>query len=179
MYIWIACDLARDLAEIREKCIEFNRDLHLSSVAFSLPQHVSLKISFSVDDADAGEVIEAVECYLSGQKPFPISKPEPEIFSNILWLSLPQNEHLERLHRELDDMLLSRFGVPRHEYDRCFKFHSTLFIDDGESLKKMHERVSSLTMPSELLVDGFIIGVSDSGKAGEYRVLKNITVKSK
>ena len=177
MYIWIACDISRELAELRKKCIEFNRDLHLSLVAFSLPQHVSLKISFEVEDTTAGEVIEALESYLSAQKSFKIYSPVPEIFSNILWLSFSQNEQLERLHRELDELLLSRFGVPRHEYDKCFKFHSTLFIDDGEYLAKMHERVSSLTIPSELLVDNFIIGISDSGKAGEYRVLKKITLK--
>ena len=153
MYIWIACDLSVGLAEIREKCVEYNRDLRLSEAAFSLPQHVSLKISFDVDDSIFADVIAAVEYYLSAQKAFIISSPVPEMLSGILWLRIPENEHLIRLHEELDAMLLSRFGVPLHEYDRCFKFHSTLFMDDSDGLFEMYRRISMIDVPSELVID--------------------------
>ena len=179
MYVWIACDLSSGLAEIRRKCIEYNRDLHLSELAFSLPQHMSLKISFEVEDAVLESVIDAVESYLSQQRAFSISAPVPEMIPGILWLRFSENANLKRLHDELDILLSSRFGVSRHEYDRCFKFHSTLFMDGSEGLFEMYRRISSLAIPSELIIDSFIIGISESGKAGEYRVFKNITTKSK
>jgi 2'-5' RNA ligase len=177
MYIWIACDLSDGLAEIREKCTEFNRDLQLSEVAFSLPQHISLKISFDVDDAISDSVIETVKSYLSAQKSFSVFAPVPEMMTGILWLRFSESESLTRLHGDLDELLSSHFGVPRHEYDRSFKFHSTLFMDDGGDLSEMYRRVSSLTMPSELVVDSFLIGISESGRAGDYRVYRRIMAK--
>ena len=174
MYIWTAADVSRQLAFVRERATELNRELNLSEVAFSLPQHISLKISFEVDDSVADEVISVLEDYLSSQTAFTVGEAKVEIFGSILWLSFPENECLKRLHRELDELLLSRFGVPLHEYDKCFKFHSTLFIDGGNSLGKMCSELERLTLPSEIETDSFLIGISKSGKAGEYRVIKEI-----
>ena len=46
MYIWIGCKLPEDFdAELRQCCLEANADIGADTVAFSLPQHISLKIS--------------------------------------------------------------------------------------------------------------------------------------
>ena len=177
MYIWTAADVSRQLAHVREHAVALNRELKLSEVAFSLPQHISLKISFEVDDSVADEVITLLEDYLSSQPAFTVGQAKVEIFGSILWLSFPENECLKRLHRELDELLLSHFEVPLHEYDKCFKFHSTLFIDGSDSLLEMHREVAKLTLPSEIEIDSFLIGVCESGKAGEYRVIKEIPSK--
>ena len=56
MYIWIGCGLPAEFErEIRARCERECGDLALDAVAFTLPQHISLKISF-----DAGEEYEAV-----------------------------------------------------------------------------------------------------------------------
>ncbi len=180
MYIWIACDLSGPLAFFRDACRDYNRSLQLSEVAFSLPQHVSLKISFEVADVVTEEVIEAVSDYLSGVSPFEVTEAVPELCGSVLWLRFPENESLKRLHRELDEMLWERYGVPQHEFDRDFKFHSTLFIDeDIAALGRMYEMILSLDLPKRIKVNGFLIGVSNTGKAGEYSVYKKIAAKCK
>ena len=179
MYIWIACDVSRQLGFIRGKCIEFNSSIGLSEIAFSLPQHISLKISFEVEDDILNEVTDRVSQYLSEQGAFYVYGARPEVFGSILWLSFDENETLLRLHKELDDILLSEYGVPYHELDKCFKFHSTLFIDDRAELLAMYDKVCAIPIDSPVEVNSFVIGTSKSGKAGEYSVVKNISTKSK
>ena len=57
MYIWIGCRLPQQFEEeIRAACLENNQAIGLDPVAFSLPQHISLKISF--ETAHAEEILE-------------------------------------------------------------------------------------------------------------------------
>ena len=50
MYIWIGCKLPAGFErEVRTFCLEQNRDIGLNTVAFTLPQHISLKISFEAE----------------------------------------------------------------------------------------------------------------------------------
>ena len=50
MFIWTCCDINPRFAEYREKVKELNAELKLSEAALALPQHVSLKISFELDE---------------------------------------------------------------------------------------------------------------------------------
>ena len=174
MYIWIACDVSRELNCIREKCIEINRSIGLDETAFSLPQHISLKISFEVSDEVYDEVIECISDYLSGQKPFTVSGTRVELYGSILWLAFDECEALSRMHCELDELLLKKYGVPLHEFDKSFKFHSTLFIDERPDITEMYRQIAEIPMPDELIVDRFIIGSSPSGRAGDYHVVRYI-----
>ena len=177
MYIWIASDISVAYESIRRKCIEYNREIGLNELAFMLPQHISLKISFEVENSIAPRVIDDVSQYLSNNAPFTVGKPSAQIFGNILWLRFPYNESLERLHSELDDLLAKKYGIPQHAFDRDFVFHSTLFIDDDAiSLEEMLRKAMNLEYP-ECTVDRFIIGSSDSGRAGTYSVIKLIEAK--
>ena len=177
MYIWIACDVSKAFDSLRAACIRINREFNLDEVAFSLPQHISLKMSFEVDDGIAADVIEFISEYLSEQGNFIINRPKIEIFGSILWLAFDDDSNLSRIHTELDDLLMERFCVPLHEFDRCFKFHSTLFIDEHEGLLRMQEQISRLSVPDEISIDSFLIGTSPSGKAGDYSVIKRIPCK--
>ena len=174
MYIWIACDVSEPLGFVREECIRKNSELCLSDVAFSLPQHISLKISFPVEDAIFEDVISAISKYLGEQSGFVLDEPKPELYGTILWLNFSSDSHLLRLHKELEELLLDGFGVPLHEFDKCFKFHSTLFIDTQKELMQMYDFVCGIKMPKCVEVHRFIIGISESGKIGEYRVLREI-----
>ena len=72
MFVWIGCKLPWDFEqEIRTRCLELNRGIGLDTAAFSLPQHISLKISFETKQPDA--VLEELTAWLGEQKPF--SKP--------------------------------------------------------------------------------------------------------
>lgn len=177
MYIWIACDVSKSLHQIRDLCNEKNKEFGLCEVAFSLPQHISLKISFDVPDSVATCVIDDVSEYLSMEHAFYLDAPRPEIFGSILWLKFEDSEILSRLHRKLDSLLLDKYTVAQHEFDKRFAFHSTLFIDGEKNLLPMYEYVSGLEIPLKVEVSSFIIGTSESGNAGTYSVIKTISAQ--
>ena len=172
MYIWIGCKLPEDFeTEIRSYCLERNRSLDLDTTAFLLPQHISLKISFSSDQPEV--VLEDLERFLSAQSPFTVHIKGAERAGNILWVPIAENASLKRLHAQLDTRLEQRFQIPRHEFDKCFLFHSTLFIDpDEKKLAQMEKILAEYPVERELLVDTFLIGLSETGKPGTYRVVR-------
>ena len=176
MYIWTGCKLPEDFeASIRKRCLELNRDVGLDTVAFDLPQHVSLKISFPSEQYE--EIIEYLECFLSKQSPFSLRIQKPEQAGGILWMPVEENRHLRQLHDQLDLKLEQQFGIPQHAFDKCFLFHSTLFVDpDTDRIAKMLQLLKDYPTERELQVDTFLLGLSETGKAGEYRVVKEIKV---
>ena len=174
MYIWIGCKLPAGFErEVRAFCLEQNRDIGLNTVAFTLPQHISLKISFEAQVY--ASILEALADYLSGQKPFAVRMQKPERMGNILWLPVAENPQLQRLHMELDARLESNFGVPQHPFDKAFMFHSTLFVDeDTAKLSVMEKLLTANFADQELTVDTFLLGLSETGQPGTYRVAKTI-----
>lgn len=177
MYIWIGCKLPAEFeTEIRDCCLSLNRSIGLDTVAFSLPQHISLKISFPTADPDA--VLDAVTAFLEKQQAFTVRIQNPEYSRNIIWMSVEDLPQLQGLHDRLDTLLNDRFGVPQHEFDRCFLFHSTLFMDtDLRKLVQMQASLSTYSFARELRIDTFLLGVSETGKAGTYHVVREISAK--
>lgn len=176
MYIWVGCKLPEAFEqEIRSCCLERNKNIGLDTVAFSLPQHVSLKISFQSQRYQ--EIIEDLAAYLAVQKPFSLQIRRAEQQGNILWMPVAENEQLRRLHTELDTRMESRFGIGQHEFDKCFLFHSTLFMDpDMEKITRMHGALAEYPIERELRVDTFLLGLSETGKPGECRIVRQIQV---
>lgn len=176
MFVWIGCKLPWDFEqEIRTRCLELNRGIGLDTAAFSLPQHISLKISFETKQPDA--VLEELTAWLGEQKPFFVHVQNPEQAGNILWLPFSENSNLKRLHAELDRRLEEKFGVAQHPFDKAFLFHSTLFMDeDAEKIAVMRHLLLDYPMERELQVDTFLLGLSETGKAGSYRVAREIKV---
>ena len=175
MYLWIACDTERELASIRSLCREQNRRIGLSEVAFSLPQHVSLKISFPVSDTQVEAVITRLEQIVQEAPPLLLQPKAIERQGEVLWLAFEPTAALVELHRELDEVMERDFGVLPHPYDLDFRFHSTLFLDaDTERLMRMERLLSNLTLPPPFPVNRFFIGCSPSGRAGEYTICKRI-----
>jgi 2'-5' RNA ligase len=176
MFVWIGCKLPWDFEqEIRTRCLELNRGIGLDTAAFSLPQHISLKISFETKQPEA--VLEDLSAWLGEQTAFAVHVRNPEQAGNILWLPVAENPHLKRLHQQLDHRLEQEFNVPQHPFDKQFLFHSTLFIDeDAEKITAMLHLLADDPMERELLVDTFLLGLSETGKAGSYRVVRQIKV---
>ena len=174
MYLWIGCKLPEAFEqEIRTRCLALNEGLGLDTVAFLLPQHISLKISFQTDDPDA--VLADLTAFLQDQEPFPVRIRNAEQAGNILWMPAVENATLRALHEQLDTRLQDRFGIPQHEFDKWFLFHSTLFIDpDEEKLARMHRLLSDYPIARELMIDTFLLGQSETGKNGTYRVVREI-----
>ncbi len=178
MYIWVGCKLPeRFEKEIRAKCLTENERIGLSTDALYLPQHISLKISFPTDRGE--EILAWLRAYLGEQAAFRVELTAMEQVPGVLWLKVAENAVLERMHRELDENLLHLFGVEQHAYDRCFLFHSSLFVDpDGQKLTAMARALEELVLPESLPVDAFLLGGSPDGKPGNFCVLEEIPAKS-
>ena len=177
MYIWIGCELPEMFErEIRNICLAKNRDIGLDPVAFSLPQHISLKISFETERAE--EILADLPRFFAAQPPFAVQICEVEQNGNILWMTVGENIVLEQLHEKLDAFLKSCFGVGQHLFDTCFQFHSTLFIDpDQEKIAEMRIALANLDLPRKLMVERVLLGTSESGKAGTYSVVRRIDLR--
>ena len=176
MYIWIGCRLPEHFErEIRALCLKENEELGLDTVAFSLPQHISLKISFETEKYEA--VLDELAAFLSAQRPFSVRINDAAQAGNILWLPAEGSEVLRNLHDRLDTLLQDRFDIPQHPFDKAFLFHSTLFIDNRkEKIAKMLALLKNHPVARILTVDTFLLGVSETGKAGSYRVIRQIQV---
>lgn len=180
MFIWVACDLSDALAECRAVCRERNEAVGLSEVAFSLPQHLSLKISFPVADERLEAVLQRLTALLSSTSAFSVRPLAVEQRGEVLWIAFEPSPELTALHAELDALAEAEFSAPPHPYDRDFCFHSTLFMDaDTEKLCQMQALLSDLPIPSAVTVDRFLIGCSPSGQAGDYTVCRVIGAKKK
>ena len=127
MYLWVAVDLEDQLQEIREELDRVERLICSNDPALTLPLHISLKISFEVDDKYANEVRNDVREYLSNLKSFRIAPERVESMGNLTWIRMKESSELCGIHSELDLLIERKFGVPHHVFDRDFIFHATLF----------------------------------------------------
>ena len=151
MYIWIACDLSDSLGKVREECLALNKSVGANEVAFSLPQHISLKISFSVDDSLLENAISDIRGYFEATESFSIAGPVLERAGNIVWLRFGEESTLVKMHADFDEMMLTKYGVTQHEFDKSFAFHSTLFIDENkEKLELIYDKISDISLPTSM-----------------------------
>lgn len=178
MYIWAGCALPERFSQpLRHTCNTLNRDIGLDTVAFSLPQHISLKISFQASEEQAPHILDFLEDLLRREAPFSVTARNPEHLGNILWLNIEENAQLRQLHDTLDAQLEARFSVPQHEFDKCFRFHSTLFLDEHtQKMQTMYTRLQSLPLPQTLHIDTFLLGISDDGKPGTCQIVREIKI---
>lgn len=177
MFIWVAVDLSEQLKTIRDIAIDLNKKHKLNDVALLLPQHLSLKISFFVPNEKANLAIELLQDYLKKQKQFSLSAKGFESQNGIVWLKFNANEKLEKLHNELDVLMLENFNVKQHEFDLNFAYHSTLFINlSVEQANVVMQDLKNQPFLKSVNANSFIIGTSPTGKAGTYSVIKTILV---
>ena len=173
MYIWIGAKLPEEFAEyIRKLCVPMSEVLGLDISGFSLPQHISLKISFPTDTPE--EVLAFLEERLRRERVFYVNPRVPERKGNVLWIPFRPNAPLRHYHNMLDRNLAESYGITQHEFDKSFLYHSTLFLGEGDSLVKAEQLLQQLPLPTQLEIDTILLGVSESGRSGEYRVVAEI-----
>ena len=73
MYIWVGADVDSQLGEIKEYVKKTEEALGLFHSTLTLPLHISLKISFCVDDRIVDEVIDSLSEIYETIKPFYVS----------------------------------------------------------------------------------------------------------
>lgn len=179
MYIWIGCKLPEEFErQVRALVTAHGEGLVLDHSGFSLPQHISLKISFEAGDRWE-EILDAVEQILRQEGDIRAVPGGIEQQGNILWVTFRENSQLRRLHNLLDRALRKEFGIPQHLFDKAFRFHSTLCLGQPEALRQLLQRLADPALPEELEVDEFLLGISESGKSGTYRVVRRIPAGGK
>ncbi len=173
MYIWLGIDVNEQLNTLREKTTKVTQMLNSLNSALTLPLHISLRISFPVDDAISGDVINRIREYYLTLSPFAVTVQGIEKNGNVVWIKMAENDVLKKIHKDLVDILLKEFGVQPHDFDSSFIFHATLFMDnDGSKVDEAYSILQQEILPEKLMADKLVIGCSETGRAGEYRVVK-------
>lgn len=174
MYFWIGCKLPEDFSQnLRRYLLSLPGSSATDISGHTLPQHISLKISF-----DAGENIDEILDFVTGllheAAPFSVQPASVEGHENILWIRFEENTQLRKLHDVLDKQLERRFGVMPHPFDRCFAFHSTLCMGEEKTVKELARLFADFPMPKELVINKCLLGISETGKSGSYRVIRQL-----
>ena len=171
MYIWVGIDVDSQLRGIGRLAEKARKEVGCVPQGVALPLHVSLKISFEAPDASVGKVIADIKEIYRGTGAFPMSVAGIEYCGVITWVAIKRSRELDALHDRLNRVLEEKYGVPLHEYDRDYRYHSTLYMDDdAEKVRKVYERIRGASLPETVMAKDFLIGTSESGKPGTYRV---------
>lgn len=175
MYIWVAIDVNEQVREIRETAENYMKQQGLSSTTFTMPFHISLKISFQIPEDRIEEVVSDVRGFYRTLRPFQIMVKGIEQAGPIVWLTMQESAELTGIHEKLDKMLFEKYSVIQHEFDKDFLFHtSVLVIDDEEQSGKAFDAIRETNIPKILRAEKFIIGSSAEGRPGTYSVIEEI-----
>ena len=175
MYIWIAIDVNEQVRELREFAECYIKKHGLTSSTLTLPFHISLKISFQIPNDKCREVICDISDFCKTLKPFTIPVKRFEKNDTIIWLTMQESDYLNYIHNNLDELLLKKYGVVQHDFDKSFIFHTSILImNNDEHLYNAYEVIKDIKIPNELKVEKIIIGSSTNGQAGTYSVNEEI-----
>ena len=175
MYIWVAIDVDEQVKEIREYAENYVKIHRLSSPTLTLPFHISLKISFWVPDNLCQNVMNDIRDFCKSIKPFAITVNETEVSGSIIWLTIEYCAELTNIHQELDKLLLDKYGIEQHPFDKDFIFHTSILImNNEENIRSAFDEIKDINIPRVLDARQIIIGLSKSGQAGTYNVKEKI-----
>lgn len=178
MYIWVGINVDGQLSEIREATQKAESEIGVDNSNFTLPLHISLKISFKIEDELFDEVVQDIVEIYERVVPFDIFVDCIELHDNISWILMKRNENLVSLSDEINTLMLKKYNVPLYEYDLDYKFHTTLFMEDRcERVRAGYEKIKNIKVPSRLRAEKFLIGTSETGSLGTFKIYKEISVK--
>lgn len=173
MFFWTALYIEDNLEEVRDQAIRIGERTGAKCPVLFLPLHVSLKISFNIDESRSEECLNLLKVYFSKIGPFNLDVIGYEHAKGIIWIRFAENQRLAEIHGGLDDLILKTFGVRPHEFDLRFIYHCTLFMDDDDRLIPAMEQITKVPLPSRILAREFLIGASEDGLPGTYSVLSH------
>jgi 2'-5' RNA ligase len=175
MFVWVGIDVDSQLKEIKEITKVIENELIFKHSNFTLPLHISLKISFEINDEIFQNVIDDIIKIYTEIPPFEIRTKELSYENNISWILMEENPILIDLSNKINHLMLTKYDVPLHEYDLDYKFHTTLFMDENsEKVKQAYNKIQHIKLPVSLKAERFLIGLSESGKLGTYRVYQSV-----
>ncbi|MCR5564851.1 MAG: 2'-5' RNA ligase family protein [Gammaproteobacteria bacterium] len=177
MYLWIGINVDSQLQDIKKEGMRIDKELEFTDPNFTLPMHVSLKISFDIDEKMFKKITKDIINYYNSIKPFEIDVKGIEYNETIVWIRMLDNEKIHKIHDDFNELLLKKYNIPLHEYDTDYKFHSTLFMSENKELiKKAYDLIKDKEnlIPKKLLMNRFLIGYSDEGDPGTYHIHKEV-----
>ena len=175
MYIWVAIDVNEQVSKLREIAENYMNEQGLSSTTFTLPFHISLKISFQIPNDKFEDVVSDIRDFYKSLKPFEVKTKAIEQAGSIVWIAMQDVDELADIHKKLDEMLFEKYGVVQHDFDKDFKFHtSVLALNDEVDLLKAYDAIKDTEIPKTLRAERFIIGSSVEGLAGTYSVIEEV-----
>ena len=155
---WVCVVMPEEyVRRIKALCLDANRGIGLSEKVFKFPLHISLKKSFMTDRFP--EVRDALLDYFRRRGPFDIKVGHVVKHEGMLWLDIVRTPELLKVHEEIDALLETRFGIPRHKFDRRFEPHISLFTDrDDEKISEIYEVIREDFKPEILTVKKVVVG---------------------
>ena len=172
MFVWVGIDVDGQYDEIRAKAMEVDKEMCFKHSCFTLPMHISLKISFEIDKNQFENIVETILSVYENIKPFEIPVKRVENHGNICWIRMWDNASLNALSAQINGILAENHGIPLHEYDLDFQFHTSLFMDDDHGkVDAAYNQVKDVKLPEKLIANRFVIGTSESGRLGTYKVV--------
>ena len=182
MYTWIGLVLEKDDENnIRDICKAENKNLNISEQAFTLPQHISLKTSFNVDEYIT--VIQYLKEELKDINAIQLEVCNLTISDGkVIWLDIGENKFLRELHNKINFLLKEKFNIGLSGYDgENFKFHSTLFQETeyNENINKIGLILKEkMKIPFSVRIKELSFGISEVGRVGTYKVIDKIELKN-
>ena len=175
MYLWFAVSVDDYYKKLKEKAFKINDELGIGFGIFSLPYHISLKITFEAPLDKENEIIDRVASFFQTLKPFTVYPKKVENAKTILWIRYQDNEYLKSIGSKLNEILNKEYDISYHEYDLEFIYHTTIFMNDDESLiEKGYELLKDEDLPDEILINKCLIGTSEEGLPYTFKVIKEI-----
>ena len=175
MYVWIGIETESQLKTIKEKARKIENEIGFLHSNFTLPLHISLKIACKVSNENFDAVVSDLLDYFKSVKPFKIETDGICFKHVICWISMNRNYKLDRLHDYLNDFLKLKYGVPLHEYDTDYKYHTTLFSDSNEEKVLMaYKLIEQEQIPKTINANTILIGCSESGNLGTFKIKHTI-----
>ena len=173
MYIWSGIIVEGQLNEVKAKAIAAEKKIGVSTL-FDFPQHVSVKISFYVPEEKYRDAIDFLTDYYSGLTTFSIPVKGIEQDGIIVWVRMGECKELIKIQNDMNRLSGEKFGVPVHEYDTDFKFHSTLCIAAEGVAEAFYNEVKNAPVPSVLKAKKAGIAISEEWKPFGFKIIKTI-----
>ena len=173
MYVWLAIDINDQLKNIRDKIAKISNKLNVDNLALTLPLHVSLLISFPIDDLIFESIVKRIGEYYSNLAQFTLKTRKIAKCDNIVWLLIKGNRKLKKIHSDLLRLLQKEYRIHPTDMDLKFLFHSTLFMNNDKSkVDDVYNCLKNEAIPNKLLANKLLIGCSKTGRAGDFEIVK-------
>ena len=177
MFIWSGINIEDQLPELKSKKAEIEEKLGITDTVVNLPLHVSLRISSQIADEISPRIIDAILEFYKTLEPLELFTDGIEREGKIIWLRFKENDEINSVHHRLCALMKERFDVPLHPFDLEFKYHTTLFFGiSDDKLASAYDMVKSVEIPDSVILNRPVIGTSESGLAGTYKIIHAVEI---